>query len=1036
DTRRLEKAEAKIKAKLEKRERRSNYEASKLLQKKDDAEFLMKVNPILDYTSTRGKVKDVKVENFDISFAGRRILTNADLTLTYGRRYGLVGRNGIGKCFGLGTKLLMSDGSSKRVEDILIDDNLQGNDGAPRRVLSLSRGVGPMYKVIPELGSPGKPFECNDKHILVLKFAGRPRVITSEKFVSVNPRVTLHWYEYVQKTNLIVLRKEYFSYGAGKLYRNKYAAKVAAHKEKIRRSNSLSPDFIWEVALEDFLKVCPEVQKYSYMYRPKIAHFQGQGRLAGILKSITGRYPTSEYVFYTAWMIGFWISRGLKGSDCLKLPRNETRPFISYVEVACAILQWNCVQVTDDAYTYVSFDRGTGNCRFNVFKKVLRELGLLQKKNIPTALMTDCLETVRKPLLAGLMDGDSLCCWDPYIGHYVKLTVSSWDLVKSVKRLASFCGLFSDKPGRESCYECRDHKRHWHCSIYGNELFTLPSMRYDLISLDKGLPEIFHKHSEYMWRFSIIEIGHMPYYGFQVDGNQLVLLDDLTVTHNSTLLRTLSRRELTVPTHISILHVEQEMVGDDTPAIEAVLRADIWREHLLGEEKRINATLAKLEKMVPDENQTLEDIEKEKEDANGQLQEVYQKLADIESDKAESRAASILSGLGFPEERMRDPTKTFSGGWRMRLALARALFCRPDLLLLDEPTNMLDIPAVAWLEHYLKNWPSTLLVVSHDREFLDEVATDILHQHSERVDFYRGNFTQFYATKEERRRNQQREYEAQMQYRQHLQDFIDRWRYNAKRGPQAQSKIKLLEKLPVIEPPEVESSVTFRFPNPDPISPPILQLDDVAFGYKQGELILSDVNLSVQLDSRIAVVGPNGAGKSTLLKLLTGMLQPLKGFVHRHGRLRFALFMQHHVDQLDLDTTAVGFMSKTWPGKSEEEYRRQLGSFGVTGMTALQRLDTLSGGQKSRVAFACLGLQNPHILILDEPTNHLDMDSMDALIVALKEFKGGVILVSHDERFIDSICTEIWVCENGRVRKFEGDNIKQYRQQIVPKEEP
>lgn len=251
-------------------------------------------------------------------------------------------------------------------------------------------------------------------------------------------------------------------------------------------------------------------------------------------------------------------------------------------------------------------------------------------------------------------------------------------------------------------------------------------------------------------------------------------------------------------------------------------------------------------------------------------------------------------------------------------------------------------------------------------EFLDEVATDILYQHSEKLDFYRGNFAQFYATKTERHKAQLREYETQMQYRQHLQEFIDRWRYNAKRAAQAQSKIKILEKLPVLEAPEEEKETTFKFPDPDPLSPPILQMEEVTFGYTPDKIIIAGINLDMQMDSRIAIVGPNGAGKSTMLKVLTGAAQPRSGLVHRHGRLRMAYFTQHHVDQLDLSMSAVGFMASKWPGRTEEEYRRHLGSFGITGMVGLQSIKTLSGGQKSRVAFACLGLQNPHILILDE----------------------------------------------------------------------
>jgi len=248
-------------------------------------------------------------------------------------------------------------------------------------------------------------------------------------------------------------------------------------------------------------------------------------------------------------------------------------------------------------------------------------------------------------------------------------------------------------------------------------------------------------------------------------------------------------------------------------------------------------------------------------------------------------------------------------------------------------------------------------------------------------------------------------------------------------------KSKILEKLPVLELPEQDLIVTFRFPDPDPISPPILQMANVSFGYVEDESpLLADIHLDLQMDSRIAVVGPNGAGKTTMLKLLLGRLEPNAGMVHRHGRLRIAYFSQHHVDQLDMDVSAVAYLARLWPGRNEEEYRRQLGRFGISGMVGLQPISTLSGGQKSRVAFACMGMQNPHILILDEPTNHLDMDSIEALTKALMEFKGGVIVVSHDERFIGAICSEIWVCADGRMSRFNGDGIKAYKKQVCPDE--
>ncbi|KAJ5907952.1 ABC transporter ATP-binding protein [Penicillium taxi] len=502
----------------------------------------------------------------------------------------------------------------------------------------------------------------------------------------------------------------------------------------------------------------------------------------------------------------------------------------------------------------------------------------------------------------------------------------------------------------------------------------------------------------------------------------------------STLLRALSRREVAIPHHISILHVEQEITGDDTPAIQAVLDADVWRKHLLSEQDKISKQLAAIEEersQLADTSKDAARLDHEREGLDITLADIYSKLSEMESDKAESRAASILAGLGFSPERQQFATKTFSGGWRMRLALARALFCEPDLLLLDEPSNMLDVPSITFLSNYLQGYPSTILVVSHDRSFLNEVATDIVHQHSERLDYYKGaNFESFYATKEERRKMAKREYEKQMGERAHLQAFIDKFRYNAAKSSEAQSRIKKLERMPVLEAPEAEYVVHFQFPEVEKLSPPIVQMSEVCFGYTKELPLLKDVDLSVQLDSRIGIVGPNGAGKTTVLKLLINQLTPTKGLISAHSRLRIGFFAQHHVDALDLTTSAVSFMAKTYPGKTDEEYRRHLGAFGITGTTGLQRMEFLSGGQKSRVAFACLSLTNPHILVLDEPSNHLDIEGMDALSSALQRFEGGVVMVSHDVTMLQNVCTSLWVCDGGTVHKFDGD-VKAYKKLIT-----
>ncbi|KAI5710184.1 ATP-binding cassette sub-family F member 3 [Diaphorina citri] len=485
----------------------------------------------------------------------------------------------------------------------------------------------------------------------------------------------------------------------------------------------------------------------------------------------------------------------------------------------------------------------------------------------------------------------------------------------------------------------------------------------------------------------------------------------------TTLLRLISSGQLRIPSHISVLHVEQEVVGDDTPAIDSVLECDTKRQNLLNREKTITQAI---NNGTADANMSTE------------LTQVFAELEAIEADKAPARASVILAGLGFTPEMQKRATKHFSGGWRMRLALARALFSRPDLLLLDEPTNMLDMKAIIWLENYLQNWPTTLLVVSHDRHFLDSVPTDIFHLHSQRIDTYRGNYEAFDKIKTEKLKNQQREIEAQRMHREHVQKFIDTFRYNANRASSVQSKIKQLERLPELKPIEKEVEVVLKFPDTELLSPPILQLSEVNFEYVPGKPILTNVCLGATLESRICIVGDNGAGKTTLLKIIMGIISPTAGTRTVHRNLKFGYFSQHHVDQLDMNLRCVQLLEAAFPGKPQEEYRRQLGGFGVSGDLALQFVGSLSGGQKSRVAFARMCMAAPNFLVLDEPTNHLDIETIEALGKAINKYTGGVILVSHDERLIRMVCKELWVCSQGTVKSIEG-GFDEYRK-IVERE--
>ncbi|EGC31134.1 non-transporter ABC protein AbcF1 [Dictyostelium purpureum] len=488
-------------------------------------------------------------------------------------------------------------------------------------------------------------------------------------------------------------------------------------------------------------------------------------------------------------------------------------------------------------------------------------------------------------------------------------------------------------------------------------------------------------------------------------------------TGKTTLLRHIASREIGIDNNLSILHVEQEVSGNDSTVIECVLEADVERDRLLKEEKRINS--------LPD-NERL--------NLSSRIQTIYERLNVIDAHTAEARASSILSGLGFTEEMQQTETKNFSGGWRMRVSLARALFIQPDVLLLDEPTNHLDLFACLWLESYLVNWSRTLVIVSHQREFLNAVCTDIMHLNNKKIDYYKGNYSVFERTRSDRLKSQQRAFDAQQSQKKHIQAFIDRFRYNAKRAKMAQSRIKQLERMEDISEVLDDPTVTLQFLEPEPLNPPILQFQDVSFGYSPDKLLFKNLNIGIDMSSRVALVGANGAGKTTLLKLLCGELNETSGLIIRNGKLRFSRFSQHFVDQLDLSKSPLDNFLTKYPGTNPQTARSHLGKFGLSGDIALRTVNTLSGGQKSRVVLSQIAYTKPHILLLDEPSNHLDIDTVDALCQALNEFEGGILLVSHDERLISLVCDEIWYFdgeenEPKEVKNFDGD-WDDYKKQI------
>ncbi len=414
---------------------------------------------------------------------------------------------------------------------------------------------------------------------------------------------------------------------------------------------------------------------------------------------------------------------------------------------------------------------------------------------------------------------------------------------------------------------------------------------------------------------------------------------------------------------------------------------------------------------------------------------IHARLQDKQAHTATARAARILAGLGFDAEAQGRPCRSFSGGWRMRVALAGLLFTQPELLLLDEPTNHLDLEATLWLEEYLKRYPGTILLISHDRDLLNRVPTEILHLENSKLTLYRGGYDRFEATRQMQLEQNEKARVKQASRRAEIQSFVDRFRAKATKAKQAQSRLKMLERMKPIAEHQEEGSFRFTFPDPDALPPPLYTLDRVAIGYN-GKPVLSNISLRLDNDDRIALLGANGNGKSTFMKLLAGRLAPLSGEVNKSSKLRIGYFAQHQTEELDFSVTPIIELGRRRPpGTPEREVRGHLGAFGFSQKRAETVISSLSGGEKARLLFALMTLEKPHILLLDEPTNHLDMDSREALIEAINLFPGAVVIVSHDPHILELTVDRFWLIERGRVSPFDGD-LDDYRNRFTESQAP
>ena len=412
------------------------------------------------------------------------------------------------------------------------------------------------------------------------------------------------------------------------------------------------------------------------------------------------------------------------------------------------------------------------------------------------------------------------------------------------------------------------------------------------------------------------------------------------------------------------------------------------------------------------------------------LAEIHARLTDIDAHSAPARAARILAGLGFSEEQQQRPCSEFSGGWRMRVALAAVLFSAPDLLLLDEPTNYLDLEGALWLEDYLKRYRGTVILVSHDRDLLNRAVDSILHLEHGKLALYSGNYDAFVEAREQKRMLDAAMRAQQENERKRIQAFVDRFRYKASKARQAQSRIKMLERMKPIALTTADKLAPIKLPQPDPAAPPLITLENVSVGYTEGKPVLSRLYLRIDPDDRIALLGQNGNGKSTLAKLLAGRLRPQSGEMMRARKLSCGYFAQHQLDELDAKKTPVETLSAARPLFDDTTLRSRLGAVGFSGEKADTPVSDLSGGERARLMLAMATLDRPNLLILDEPTNHLDIDARDELLEALNDYEGAVILISHDRRLIEGAADRLLLVADGGAKSFDGD-IDDYKRLVL-----